>query len=116
MMAIRIHATRRGGHVTFVSSAGEHTLTLAKRRFLLVSALLSPPAPYRAGDYVPDYILIPLVWTRDEVVGRENINVLLHRCRHDLAAAGVAALLERAPGGRATRVNLDAYEPAVQAA
>jgi len=88
MMAIRIHAMRRGGQVTIVSSAGEHSVTLAKRRFLLVAALLAPPAPYQAGDYVPDYILVPLVWTKDEVVGRENINVLLHRVRHDLAAAG----------------------------
>jgi hypothetical protein len=118
MTAIRTQALRRGGQVTIVSAAGEQTITLAKRRFALVAALLAPPAPYRAGDFVPDYILVPLVWTQDEVVGRENINVLLHRVRHDLAAAGVAtgALIERAPGGRATRLNLEVLAPAVQAA
>jgi hypothetical protein len=54
---------------------------------------------------------VPLVWDDDdEVGGRQDINVLLTRCRRDLVGAGIAAagLIERAPGGRATRVLLAA--------
>lgn len=42
----------------------------------------------------------------DEVGDRTAVNVLIARCRHDLAAAGTLVAIERAPGGRATRICL----------
>ena len=53
--------------------------------------------------------VVPSAVRHDDLVGgRQEINVLLTRCRQDLVAAGIAPtkLLERAPGGRATRIAL----------
>ena len=99
----------RGGRVTLQFSDGDRTLYLPGRRYALVAALVVPPAPLAAGDFVPDSELVPLVWPdTDEVGGRTEINVVLARTRQDLVAAGIASarLLERAPGGRATRIVL----------
>jgi hypothetical protein len=99
----------RGGRVRFAFVDGERSVYLPGRRYRLVSALLQPPAPHAAGDFIPDAELVPVVWNDDdEVGGRQDINVLLTRCRQDLVAAGIApaGLLERAPGGRATRIVL----------
>jgi hypothetical protein len=101
----------RGGRVTFTFADGEHAVYLPGRRFRLVSALVDPPPPHVAGEFVPDHVIVPVVWNDDDLVGgRQEINVLLTRCRQDLVAAGIAAtkLLERAPGGRATRIALAA--------
>lgn len=106
---VMLHPLPRGGRVTFVFSDGERAAYLPGRRFKLIRALVAPPAPYVPGGYVPDAELVALVWDDDdEVGGRQDINVLLTRCRHDLVSAGIAAnaLLERAPGGGATRVLL----------
>jgi hypothetical protein len=99
----------RGGRVTFVFPDGERAVYLPGRRFKLIRSLVAPPAPHEPGSYVPDHELVPLVWDDDDQVGgRLDINVLLTRCRRDLVSAGIAAsaLLERAPGGGATRVVL----------
>ena len=52
-----------------------------------------------------DTTIVPLVWNDTREGGaREDINVLLSRLRRDLVTGNVAsAILERAPGGRATR-------------
>jgi len=107
--AVVLRPLPRGGRITFSYPTGERTVYVPGRRFQLLSALLVPAPPLRAGDYVNDADLVPLVWNdNDEVGGRQDINVLLTRCRQDLIAAGIAAtaLLERAPGGRATRIVL----------
>ncbi len=99
----------RGGRVTLTFGDGDRTVYLPGRRYRIVAALVSPPPPLVAGDFVPDSELVPLVWNdTDEVGGRVEINVVLARTRQDLVAAGIAAtrLLERAPGGRATRIVL----------
>ena len=96
----------RGGRATFTFAEGERAVYLPGRRFRLISALARTPR-----EYMPDSDLIPLVWDdTDEVGGRQDINVLLTRCRQDLVAAGISAtsLIERAPGGRATRLVLAA--------
>jgi hypothetical protein len=101
----------RGGRVTFQFSDGDRSVYLPGRRYRIVAALAAPPAPFAAGDFVPDSELVPLVWNdTDEVGGRTEINVVLARARQDLVAAGIAAtrLLERAPGGRATRIAIPA--------
>jgi pSer/pThr/pTyr-binding forkhead associated (FHA) protein len=107
--AIALSALPRGGRVALAFPDGERAVYLPGRRFKLIGALASPPPPHVAGDFVPDSEVVPLVWDDDdEVGGRQDINVLLTRCRQDLVAAGIAAtqLLERAPGGRATRLVL----------
>jgi len=107
--AIVLQPLARGGRITFTFDDGDRTVYLPGRRFQLVSALVMPPRPHAAGEYVPDSELVPLVWDdTDEVGSRKDLNVVLTRCRQDLVAAGIAAtaLLERAPGGRATRVVL----------
>jgi hypothetical protein len=99
----------RGGRVTFSFAGGDRTVYLPGRRYRIIAALVAPPPPLTAGDFVPDSELVPLVWNdTDEVGGRLEINVVLTRTRQDLVAAGIAAtrLLERAPGGRATRIVL----------
>jgi hypothetical protein len=99
----------RGGRVTFTFADGDRAVYLPARRYRLVAALLQPPAPHVAGEFVPDHVIVPVVWNDDDDVGgRQEINVVLTRCRHDLVAAGIAphGLLERAPGGRATRIVL----------
>lgn len=106
-----LQALPRGGRATFTFPDGERAVYLPGRRFQLVSALLVPPTPYAAGDFVPDHEIIPVVWSDDdEVGGRQDMNVLLMRCRKDLIAAGIApaALLQRAPGGLATRISIAA--------
>ena len=106
--AVVLHPLPRGGRIAFTFADGERTVYLPGRRFQLLSALLDPPPPHVAGEYVPDSEVIPLVWLDEDVGGRQDVNVLLTRCRQDLVAAGIAAtsLIERAPGGRATRVCL----------
>jgi FHA domain len=98
----------RGGRVTFSFAGGDRTVFLPGRRYRLIAALVAPPPPLTAGELVPDSELVPLVWNdTDEVGGRLEINVVLTRTRQDLLAAGIATrLLERAPGGRATRIVL----------
>jgi hypothetical protein len=106
--AVVLYPLPRGGRIAFTFADGERSVYLPGRRFQLLSALLSPPEPHVGGEYVPDHVIVPLVWEDDEVGGRKDVNVLLTRCRQDLVSAGIAAttLIERAPGGRATRVRL----------
>jgi DNA-binding winged helix-turn-helix (wHTH) protein len=84
---------------------------LPERRCDLVATLLSPPAPYRAGDPVPDDVLLPRLWP-GRAMTRGDLHVVLHRARHDLVRAELdgAALLVRAEGGAATsfRISRDA--------
>jgi hypothetical protein len=99
----------RGGRVTFSFADGDRSVYLPGRRYRLIAALVAPPSPLAPGDFVPDSELIPLVWNdNEEIGGRVEVNTVLMRTRHDLMAAGIAAtrLLERAPGGRATRIVL----------
>lgn len=98
----------RGGRVVFAMPSGEHCVYLADRRLDLIAALVRPPAGYQPGDFIPDDVLRPLVWPGNPNVIRSEINVHLTRCRKDLVAAGLPGprLLERAPGGGATRLAL----------
>jgi hypothetical protein len=108
-IAVELHVLPKGGRVVFTFRDGERTVYLPGRRFQLVSALLAPPAPRVAGELVPNADLIEQVWDDDPALGsRQDLNVLLTRCRQDLDAAGIAAalLIERAPGGGATRARL----------
>ncbi|HUQ02236.1 MAG TPA: FHA domain-containing protein [Kofleriaceae bacterium] len=100
----------RGGRIVFSLAEGDRAVFLADRRLDLLVALLRPPPPYSAGDFIPDDVVRPIVWPRNPGVSRPEINMLISRCRQDLVAAGLHGprLLERAPGGGATRVALSA--------
>jgi hypothetical protein len=98
----------RGGRVIFSLSDGDRAVYLADRRLDLLIALLQPPEGYRPGDLIPDDVVRAVVWPRNPGVSRPEINMLISRCRRDLVEAGLAGgrLLERAPGGGATRILL----------
>lgn len=100
----------RGGRVVFTIAGREHPVYLADRRFDLMVALLRPPAEYKPGELIPDDTVRTIVWPRKTAVSRQEINMLISRCRRDLVDAGIAGprLIERAPGGGATRVVLAA--------
>ena len=105
---VLIEMLPRGGRVVFATTEGDRAVFLADRRLDLVIALLRPPDGFVAGDYIPDDVVRTIVWPRNPGVTRPEINVLISRCRRDLVEAGLAGarLLERAPGGGATRLAL----------
>jgi len=98
----------RGGRITFTVGAREHAVYLPDRRFDLVATLLRPPAGHQPGDFISDDTLRAVVWPRKAAVSRPEINMLISRCRRDLVDAGLAGprLIERAPGGGGTRLQL----------
>ena len=105
---VQIEILPRGGRVVFTIGGREHPVYLADRRFDLMFALLRPPTEYKAGELIPDDTIRTIVWPRKPAVSRPEINMLISRCRRDLVDAGIAGprLVERAPGGGATRVVL----------
>ncbi len=105
---IVIEMLPRGGRVLFSVGGEERAVFLADRRLDLVIALLRPPEGFNPGEFVSDEIVGATVWPRNEGVTRTEINVLISRVRRDLVEAGLAGarLIERAPGGGATRLAL----------
>lgn len=105
---VSIEILARGGRVVFTMPDGEHAVFLHDRRLDLLTALLRPPAGYAAGDFIPDDTVASVVWPRNTGTSRNDMNVLIRRCRMDLVEAGLAGprLIERAPTGGATRVAL----------
>lgn len=100
----------RGGRVVFTMLDNSvHELLLADRRLDLIITLLQP-AIERVDGYVDDEVLRSRVWPRTPWISRQEINMLISRCRRDLVNAGLAGgrLLERAPGGGGTRLLLAA--------
>ena len=107
---VTIEILPRGGRIVFKVGSREHAVYLPDRRFDLMVALLRPPAEYKAGELIPDDTVRSIVWPRRPEVSRNEINMLISRCRRDLVDAGLAGprLIERAQGGGATRVLLSA--------
>jgi len=105
---VEIEMLPRGGRVVFSIGAGERAVYLADRRFDLVVALARPPGGHRPGEFLSDDVLRAIVWPRKPGVSRQEINMLISRCRRDLVEAGLAGphLIERAPGGGGTRLGL----------
>jgi hypothetical protein len=101
----RLEFLTRGGRLTLGFGAWERTLWLADRRCDLVATLLFPPAPFTAGDAIPDEVLLPRVWP-DGHAGRVELNTLVFRARKDLVRADIdgATLVDRGDG--ATRFRL----------
>jgi len=105
---LAIEMLPRGGRLVFSIGATERAVYLADRRFDLVVALARPPGGHVAGEFVSDDALRSVVWPRRPSVSRQEINMLISRCRRDLVEAGLAGphLIERAPGGGGTRLAL----------
>lgn len=104
---VRLEFLARGGRLT-VSWRGLHrTVYLPERRCDLVAALLQPPPPFAPGEFVSDEVILPRIWPGRSMT-RVDLNVLIHRARHDLVRAEIdgAALLDRAEGGNATRFRI----------
>lgn len=105
---VEIEMLPRGGRVVFTVGGRDHAVYLADRRFDLMVALLTPPTGYQPGEFIPDDTVRAIVWPRKPEVSRQEINMLISRCRRDLVEVGLAGprLLERAPGGGGTRIVL----------
>ena len=105
---VRVEILARGGRVVFTMPDGEHAVFLHDRRLDLLVALLRPGSGHAPGDFIPDDVVGDVVWPRNTGVSRNDINVLIRRCRMDLVEAGLAGprLIERAPTGGATRIAL----------
>ena len=105
---VAVEMLPRGGRVVFTVADKDSSVYLADRRLDLVIALLRPPSPFHAGEFVPDDVVRSVVWPRNPAVTRPEINMLISRCRRDLVDAGLAGprILVRSPGGGATQLAL----------
>lgn len=95
----------RGGRLSLRIGARERKVYLAEKRSELVALLLRPPAPYNAGELIPDAVLLDRLWPGGEAV-RTDLNTLLWRVRRDFADAGLdrVNLFERKSGGLRVRL------------
>ncbi len=98
----------RGGRLSLAWGAQESMVYLPDRRCDLVALLLQPPAPQRAGDLIADEVVLARLWPA-QVRSRTDLNVVIHRVRADLLTAELdgAQLIQRATGGRGTRIDVD---------
>ena len=107
-VAVRLAFLPRGGRLHLDYRDGTtQTTWLADRRCDLVACLLRPPAPHKPGDLVDDPVLFGRIWPREPYL-RTKLNTLIYQTRKGLVRAGMngVALIERAPGGGATRFVL----------
>lgn len=104
---VRLEFLARGGRLTVGWRGLHRTVYLPERRCDLVAALLQPPPPFAPGEFVSDEVILPRIWPGRSMT-RVDLNVLIHRARHDLVRAELdgAALLDRAEGGNATRFRI----------
>ena len=106
--AVRLQFLPRGGRLFLIFEQNDVSTYLADRRCDLVAGLLHPHKDYQPGSFIPDEILIPRIWPRQPKRGRGDVNTLVYRVRQDLVRSGLngVMLIERAPGGGATRFVL----------
>lgn len=104
---VHLEFLTRGGQLTVGHGGIQRTVYLPERRCDLVAALLKPPPPFTPGEFVPDEVILPRIWPGRSMT-RVDLNVLIHRARHDLVRAEIngAAILDRAEGGNATRFRV----------
>jgi hypothetical protein len=95
------------GALLRVTTSRDHTAWLPHKRADLVAALLSPTQGQRAGDWIADDTLVERLWGASGG-SRAQLNTLIYRARISLSEAGLdgQAMIERAPGGRATRISV----------
>jgi hypothetical protein len=104
---VHLEFLTRGGRLTVSHDGVQRAVYLPERRCDLVAALLKPPPPFAPGDFVPDEVILPRIWP-GRTMSRVDLNVLIHRARHDLVRAEIngAAILDRIEGGNATRFRV----------
>lgn len=93
-----------GGATLRVGRDAGRAAWLPHKRADLVASLLQPPSGDPMGAWVGDEVLASSIWGPTGA-SRTQLNTLIHRARESLSEAGLdgAALIERAPGGGATR-------------
>ncbi len=103
---VKLEFLPNGGLLT-VQLDRDLTAWLADKRCDLVAALLRPGGEFKPGEFVPDDVLVRLVWGT-ESANRAQLNTLIHRARKSLTQASLngPAFIQRAPGGGATRFSL----------
>ncbi len=102
---VRFEFLARGGRLELDYGMGPPlSVLLPELRARLVAALLQPPRGYAPGEYLPDEIVIPAVWSGNATRTRTDLNVLLHHTRKALQKAGIqpATVLSRARTGGST--------------
>ncbi len=106
--AARLRFEPVGGVLELQLHGRRAEVSLSELRANLVAALLAPPEGYLPGEFVPDELLLPMLWPREPGRDRTDINQLVHRVRRSLLAAGVhpGAVIERARAGNGTRMVL----------
>ncbi len=107
-----------GGSITlFFGEELEVTTWIPGVRYDLLQALLSPPAPYTAGDPLPDAVIMPLVWGRQIPSDRKAVTTVLKRLRRDLEKGGLpgSLLVDRSQGRSSFRTapgaSIELLEP-----
>ena len=100
----------RGGRLSLRIGTRERKVYLAEKRSELVALLFRPPAPYAAGEFIPDAVLLDRLWPGGEAA-RTDLNTLLWRVRRDFADAGLdrVNLFERKGGGLRVRLPPGAH-------
>lgn len=102
---VRFEFLARGGRLSVDFGLGDGAqVELPELRARLIAALLCPPKGFAPGEYLPDDLLIPAVWSGSAARTRTDVNVLLHHTRKALVRAGLnpARVLSRAQTGGAT--------------
>jgi hypothetical protein len=97
-----------GGRLWLRYPTGEADLKLPELRARLFATLLSGCGAASPGDWMDDDLVIPRVWPRHPGKTNFDLNVLVHRARKALVAAGVNAFALLQRENRATRFCLHA--------
>jgi hypothetical protein len=100
----------KGGRVQIRIAGDWYRFQVSEQRFGLLATLLAPPGELAPGDFVPDEVMLPLIWPRQPLKGHLNLNLLVHRVRKDLLKAGLnpVDILQRAKLGGGTVFRLAA--------
>ncbi|MEM7158732.1 MAG: FHA domain-containing protein [Myxococcota bacterium] len=104
---VHLQTLPRGARLHLHIAGTAHSAYVSDECRELLACLLKPPAPYWAGDLVPDSTVLNTVWPGKEK-SSADLNLLLHMLRRDLVRAGLdgVELVRRAPGGGATQMGI----------
>jgi hypothetical protein len=100
LVAVSLEMYPQGGTLTLQTIGTTYRVALAERRFSLACVLLQPPAPFKPGDYIPDELVVAMVWPRTETANRGDLNQLVARLRQDVPMSGSDGSLTANAGSR----------------
>jgi len=100
---VALRFRERGGEVEIDWQSRVARFFLPDLQFDLLAALLQPPAT--PGQFVDDTVVFSRIWGAGATFDRKQLNLLIHRARKSLLAAGLDGkeLIARAPAGGETR-------------